>query len=240
VTQELTLIVELQKIDGELLALQRKIEETPLRVKTVEKPLLDAKAAYDASKKKFDDFQKKRKSRDQQLDDISDKITKLKDRTSDIKTNKEYQAHLKEIEKVEGERSAVEDDILVLMEQADDLERDVRNAEAVVKEEEKKIEAFRKELDAEVKELEGKLGELKAKRGDITSGIEDAVYKQYMNKLEAGQGLAVVEVKDSICLGCNMNIPPQLYVEVRKGEEVFNCPQCGRFLYSTHDQTDKS
>jgi len=64
------------------------------------------------------------------------------------------------------------------------------------------------------------------------------MYREYMKKLESGQGLAVVEVKDSVCMGCNMNIPPQLYVEVRKGEEIFTCPQCRRFLFFRYDQAD--
>jgi predicted nucleic acid-binding Zn-ribbon protein len=28
-----------------------------------------------------------------------------------------------------------------------------------------------------------------------------------------------------------MNIPPQLYVEIRKNEEIIQCPQCLRILF---------
>lgn len=237
-SQNIKLLVELQKIDGELLDLQRRIKETPLRVSSVEKPLLDAKVEQELRKKRSEDFQKKKKVREQQLDDISEKISKLKDRTSDIKTNKEYQAHLREIEQIEKERYAVEDDILVLMEKADELEKEVRAAEEVVREEQKKIDEYKKELDAEVSDLEASMGEFKAKRNEVASGIDEEMYREYMKKLENGQGLAVVEVRDSVCMGCNMNIPPQLYVEVRKGEEIFTCPQCRRFLFFQHEQTE--
>nr|NIP32403.1 hypothetical protein [Candidatus Saccharibacteria bacterium]NIV12038.1 hypothetical protein [Fodinibius sp.]NIV97856.1 hypothetical protein [Candidatus Saccharibacteria bacterium]NIX00699.1 hypothetical protein [Phycisphaerae bacterium] len=32
--------------------------------------------------------------------------------------------------------------------------------------------------------------------------------------------------------GCNMNIMPQLAVEIKKGEEIHRCPQCNRILYA--------
>jgi predicted nucleic acid-binding Zn-ribbon protein len=49
--------------------------------------------------------------------------------------------------------------------------------------------------------------------------------------LEICAGLAVIEVKDEICQGCNMNIPPQLFVELKKNEEIYNCPHCRRIIF---------
>ena len=54
---------------------------------------------------------------------------------------------------------------------------------------------------------------------------------QYLILIEACNGVAVIEVKEEICQGCNMNIPPQLFVEIKKQEEMLNCPQCRRLLY---------
>jgi predicted nucleic acid-binding Zn-ribbon protein len=28
-----------------------------------------------------------------------------------------------------------------------------------------------------------------------------------------------------------MNIPPQLFVEIKKNEKIIQCPQCNRILY---------
>ncbi|MDA8136352.1 MAG: C4-type zinc ribbon domain-containing protein [Desulfobacteraceae bacterium] len=32
-------------------------------------------------------------------------------------------------------------------------------------------------------------------------------------------------------MGCFMNIPPQLYIEVQRGKSLISCPQCSRILY---------
>jgi predicted nucleic acid-binding Zn-ribbon protein len=224
-------LIELQKIDKEILSLQKKIEDTPFKVKTVEQPLLDARAEYSSEKKAYDDFLKKRKNKEMQLDEITDRINKLKARTADIKTNKEYQAHLKEIEAIESDKRGIEDELLVLMEQADDMAKKMKAVENIVKDEEKKIEEFRKTLERETRDLESALTELRKKRGQIVAAMDKGMYQEYMRRLESGQGMAVAEVRDEVCMGCHMNIPPQLYVEVRKGENILHCPQCGRYLY---------
>lgn len=238
--QELRALIELQKVDREIIALQRQIEETPSRVKTVEQPLLDARAAFDVQKKRSDEFLKKKKAKEQRVNEVADRISKFKARTSEIKTNKEYQAHLKEIETFEHEKTSVEDELLELMVQADEMTQQMKAAEDLVKTEEQKREAFARQLKAEAQELERVLGDLRAQRGRLVSGMQGEIYQEYMLHLETGQGLAIAEVRDNVCMGCHMNVPPQLYVEVRKGDQILNCPQCGRYLYYVDDKKEET
>ncbi len=44
-------------------------------------------------------------------------------------------------------------------------------------------------------------------------------------------GIAVVSARSSICSGCNMNLPPQLYNELQRSEELICCPNCNRIIY---------
>lgn len=227
---ELSLLIELQKIDQEILAAQRKIEATPAKIREVEQPFLDAKASYEARKKQLDEFLQKRRAKEQQLEDVAAKVEKLKARVSEIKTNKEYQAHLKEIASFEQDRAAVEDELLVFMVQADDMVKMVKEAELVVKAEQGRMDEFAESLRRETQVLEAALAEVKSRRSQLVSGIPEALYNDYMRHLEIGQGLAVAQARDSVCLGCHMNIPPQLYVEVRRGDQIITCPQCRRYL----------
>ena len=41
----------------------------------------------------------------------------------------------------------------------------------------------------------------------------------------------VVPVEDSCCQGCHVNIPPQLFNEVKKCKTIIKCPHCSRILY---------
>lgn len=228
---ELQSLIELQLLDNKILSLQEMIDNIPSKVKTVEQPLVDARSNHESQKKKNDDFLKKKKDKEFQLDEINDKINKQKEKASDIKTNKEYQAHMKSIETLDGERLRIEDELLVLMEQSDEMTNDLERVEDLVISEEKKIEQFKESLKAEAQAAENDLASLRNQRAEISEKISKDIYDSYMKQLEYGQGLAVAEVHDEICQGCNMHIPPQLYVEVRKGDELYHCPQCRRFLF---------
>jgi predicted nucleic acid-binding Zn-ribbon protein len=52
-----------------------------------------------------------------------------------------------------------------------------------------------------------------------------------MQKFDRLGGLAVVQAKNEICLGCNTNIPPQLYNDIKETGKTYTCYFCKRFLY---------
>ena len=47
----------------------------------------------------------------------------------------------------------------------------------------------------------------------------------------ASQGRAVVSVKNGTCQGCNMNIPPQLFNLLQRGDSIELCGNCNRTIY---------
>ncbi|MBW2644346.1 MAG: hypothetical protein JRC89_13545 [Deltaproteobacteria bacterium] len=44
-------------------------------------------------------------------------------------------------------------------------------------------------------------------------------------------GIAEKIVKDALCYGCNVNLPPQLYNELFLGNSLKFCPNCQRIIY---------
>jgi predicted nucleic acid-binding Zn-ribbon protein len=43
--------------------------------------------------------------------------------------------------------------------------------------------------------------------------------------------LALVPVRDGICSGCRLQLPPQLIAEVKRKEDLLACSYCHRILY---------
>ena len=229
--EDLKLLIELQGIDSVIVRNTEIIDAIPRKISSVEQPLKEAEAAYEKLRLNLETLTKKKKAKDGSLDDVNEKIRKLKARTTEIKTNKEYQALLKEVEAGEKERNAVEDEILMLMESVESCNREVNEQKEKVRAEEEKREAFRRKLEAEIAEVRKELDALRLRREGVVKGIDKDVYSQYFKLLETRRGLAVVEARDEICQGCNMNMPPQLFVELKKSDRIFQCPQCSRILY---------
>jgi len=69
------------------------------------------------------------------------------------------------------------------------------------------------------------------KKVKICISIDKDVYNQYVQLMESSNAIAVIEAKNEVCQGCNMNIPPQLFVEIKKNDTIINCPQCRRILF---------
>ncbi len=224
-------MIQLQQIDSKIRAIQRTIEDVPGKITEVESPLQDSQNVLNRIKQQYEAFEKKKREKERALEDINDKINKLKMRTGEIKTNKEYQALLKEIKAVEDARSSIEDDILSAMEDADTLGKQIKTEEQNYRANKEKVEALKKDIENEKSETEKELLKVQGIREKVIEAVDSEVYDQYFMLLEICGGLAVIEVKDEICQGCNMNIPPQLFVELKKNEEIYNCPHCRRILF---------
>jgi hypothetical protein len=236
VKEILKLLIDLQQKDTLILEKRRFIDKVPLRIFEVDEPLKQAKLELENIKKKNEAATQKKRDKEMMLAEAQEKIRKMKARVSDLKTNKEYQAYQKEIEASEKEVFAVEDGILQLMEEIDVVSKEQKQKETIVNAEVEKINAFKKELDVEAAKQEKELDALKRERVDMVARIDPDVYNTYMTLLrDSGDGVAVTTARNELCSGCDMNIPPQLYVEIRKNEEILQCPQCRRILYASEE-----
>lgn len=224
-------LIELQQIDSKILNINRLLDNIPLKIAEAESSGKQSEAILDSVRHKLDSLEKKKRTKERHLDDINEKINKLKSRISEIKTNKEYQAHLKEIEAAERELNDAEDAILSIMEEMDSVSRQLKTAESKVIEERKSVEAQKGKLEEEKLEMQKELSNYMEKRSGIVNLLDSELYTLYISLLETHNGIAVTEVRNEICQGCNMNIPPQLFVEIKKNEEIIHCPQCRRILY---------
>jgi uncharacterized protein len=231
VYKDLHLLIDLQKLDTQMLASRLRINAAPAHIAADESVYKQAQKTLESVDQRKLALEKKKKDKEREIDDLLAKIEKMKSRAAEIKTNKEYQANLKEIESFESQISSTEDELLVIMEALDTASKEAAAEKLKFEKAKAEAEAIGKERAREISGAEQELETLKAKRKELTDNIDPAFYTQYMNLLKKCRGLAVAEVIKEICQGCHMNIPPQLFVRIKNEEDLFECPQCGRILY---------
>ena len=229
--EQLKRLIALQEVDAKIFSITRMIDSFPAKIAEIELPFKESQAAFDLIKQQLESLERKKRDKESALDDLNDKVKKLKSRTAEIKTNKEYQALLSEIESVEKDRSSLEDDILVIMEEMDSALKQTKIEEAKYKMNKEKIDLLKKNIEQEKIEAEKEVKGLSETRSEIAGTIEKEIYNQYRNLIDIHAVHVVVEAKEEICQGCNMNIPPQLFVELKKNEDIVHCPQCRRILF---------
>jgi hypothetical protein len=235
VIEELRTMVEAQQIDIEINAINTRKAEMPAMVARVSGPFDEAEAAYNAAKAAFDKADSENKATGLALEDGKDLLVKLKNRSTEIKTNKEYFAHLKEIEDCEKSISRLEDRALELLEGMDELKsafdkaaEELDTARAALEEERVKVEASFSDDNARLEELKKQRDELLAR----LSKTDSAYYIRMVTKYPEN---GVARAAGGACTGCRMMMPPQAFNNARKGESIVICDNCKRVLYYAGD-----
>jgi predicted nucleic acid-binding Zn-ribbon protein len=216
--------LEASKIDAILKKLPEKIEAMTMSLKKFE-------AAVDARKEALSNLKKTYRSFEMDMQSHQSRIKKREEQLRAVKTNKEYQAILAEIEEIKQLISKIEDETLACLDKMDASEKEVQAKVNEYMIEKENIEAGKASLEQEAALERKKLEQIVAERDRLCELVDPQLLKEYQFIKSIAGGLAIVEVKNSVCLGCNMNIPHQMYNELHRGNELRNCPHCHRLLY---------
>lgn len=229
--EQLELLKKLQEIDSTILSMADEVDQLSKKAGKDSMLLKQAQASFNTIKAGHDTIVKKRKEKEQELQDIQDQIEKSKAKSSELKTNKEYEAHLREIGALKEKTDRVEEETLAIMESVDASAKEMQEEEAKVRKAEEEWKKDEELLENEKKKMHDDIESFKSKRNEFIERIDDEHYDFYMDLLKKLGGSAVVMADNEICLGCNTNIPPQLYNEVKANDRIIHCYYCHRFLY---------
>lgn len=231
VEEQIGHLKKLQAVDGDIFRLRRERASKPKLIEDLEARRNDEQAAVRGIEEKIKTNQVKRKQRELDLQAKEDGVKKLQVQLYQLKTNKEYQTMQQEIEGHKADKSLVEDDILVLMEEADTLNKDLAKEKALFADAEKHLNEDKKVIELEIAALDKRTAELEAERAAAAAQVDKKVLAHYEKVLSGKDGVAIVAVKDNACQGCFMNLPPQMINEIKMNDKVITCESCARILY---------
>ena len=228
-------LVQLQKIDVDIYGCKRELKEKPAYLEQLKENFERNKASLKALEEKFKKIQVDRKSKELDLQQKEGDIAKANAQLSQIKTNKEYQARITEIEHLKADKSIMEEKILLSFEEADAASAEIEKEKSHLTELEKKYLTQKKEIDDSINEIQDKLKIFEAKRNLIIPDIDKTFLKRYERILENKDGLAMVPVQENSCGGCFMNVPAQVINEIKMRDQFIFCEMCARILYLEDD-----
>jgi len=232
---QLKKFVELQKFDGEIYHLKRKLKENPLAVNALEQEFEKEKSKLHALEAQLKAIFLDRKQKELELKSKEDEIVKVNGQLSQIKTNKEYAAKIAEIESIKADKSIFEEKILVLFDEGDTVNVEIEKEKKTVVEHERKFLSKRKEIEEDSQVCEGQLAALHIQRKQMLTGMEVNFLRQYERTLEHKDGLAIVALQGLTCGGCNMNVTQQKINLIKMHDEIVTCDMCTRILYLEED-----
>jgi predicted nucleic acid-binding Zn-ribbon protein len=231
VLPELQALIELQELDKEISGVQQALTRLPQELTEVRQILADLTAAVEAKEGELEELRRRRRDLEAEVADLEAGILASRQRLMEIKSNIEYKAMLKEIAFKEDQRDQKETLVLEVLEQLEAGQQEL----AALKERRAEQEAVVQRVSGAVAEestrLEAEVAALEEKRQALRQAVPAALLKRYEFIRSRRNGNAIAEVQEGVCLGCHMNILPQQFIDLQKGEELLQCPHCQRILY---------
>ena len=229
--EQLTLLIELQKMESAAGRIAARKKALPVQMEALDTEFSACCAVVETEREQLESLRKSRREKDGQLQAGQETLKRTRDKLLDVKTNKEYQSILKEIETLEGKNSRMEDEVISLLDQLDALEKAVKTKEAELSASRSSYEEQKTKLAAELSSIAEELAVCVGKSDALKKTIPDHILRKYDQIKGIGRGLAVVAVWKEVCDGCHMSIPPQLYNELQKATRLLTCPNCNRIIY---------
>ncbi len=229
--EQLELLWKLQRIDLDLRGIKERQDRYPKEMKKLDEKQNIEKERIQKEKEKLESLEKERRQKEKELLSEQEKIKRAEGKMFEVKTNKEYQALLNEIETIKESAGRVEEEILLAMDETDELTRDLLKRENEMSTTLEKIEAEKKKIQEKIDQGHAAWKEKSERREVLAKQIESKLFKLYNTLKEKRQGSGVVSVKNETCQGCFVNVPPQMFIEVQKNNALIRCPNCNRILY---------
>jgi predicted nucleic acid-binding Zn-ribbon protein len=229
--EKLQLLISLQEADLSLARVRARKKELPERVEELNKSIKVLEQQVSESLKKYEEAQKRQREKEESLKRSQESLKKAKDRLFEVKTNKEYQAVLKEIDTIESKISELEDHIILGLDQMDQLKAEYTQTQKSYEGHFLQLDTERRQLSGELESLDSKLLTGQDNLQAIRWNVPEDLLKRYDMIKAINNGLAVVTAWKEVCGGCHMHIPPKLYNDIQKLEELMFCPNCNRIIY---------
>ena len=226
----LELLKKLQSIDDRFHEFSKQKRTIESRIDANEAQIADATALLANKHKELQNFQKDIDKKHLDLKCVEEGILKSRERLLQIKSNKEYSAHLSEIGGKEADKSLLEDETLSMMAELEGVAAVEKDLKAEEERQKKELLEIKADVENELAVLEKNIEATRSEWEEAARQVDEKALLQYKRLIEK-DGQAVVEVAAQICGGCCMQITAQTLNLLLRKQEIILCQNCEKILY---------
>lgn len=229
--QDIQTLVKLQEAESEIVRLTKVLDKVEKEKQKIGLQIKAFETALEKNKQELLASENGCRGIEAEIQLIDDRIIKSNEKLRMVKTNKEYQLLLREVDDNKKRKDMLETELIESMEQKEKLALLVEERETEFQLLNDKIKAEQSEIDKKTSDDKELLNEYREQQAEIGKNLSPSLMTRFAKISKMNNGLAVTTVKNEVCMGCFMNIPPQMYIDVQRGKSLISCPQCSRILY---------
>jgi uncharacterized protein len=227
---QLLLLTELQRHDARIQELEGMLKSFPAKLEAMNLDVKKVEAMLERERAQLAETEAWRKRQQDEMESEEARAVAAKQRSAAVKNAKEYMASERELQATRKSAQEREEEVKKLVEA-------VENAKKSIAQHEADFATMKEHVGGEDKAAREKMGEIEKqiaderKLRDVAAGrVRPDVLKKY-STIRMRRGLAMAPVKNGTCQGCNMNIPPQLFNLLQRGDSIELCGNCNRIIY---------
>jgi len=239
--EKLKALAVLQTVDMEAATLRKAAEVHPRQIAELERELGAARSAMEAERSRVADVERQKLQLEQNIVDEKDKVKKWEQRLSEQRSTREYSALAREIDIAKKANLTMADELVELTKSLATAREAVKGKEAEFAARQQQLGGRMSELRAKLAEAETQVKQLESQRSGVAAHVDANLLRRY-ETVRKKKLPALVGVVAGTCQGCNMNVPPQLYNQLRTSLGSDVCPSCHRIIYAVEalaDPTEK-
>ncbi|MDX9856451.1 MAG: C4-type zinc ribbon domain-containing protein [candidate division Zixibacteria bacterium] len=228
---DLELLLRLQVIDYDIGELERSKEYLPDMIENLNREIEEAKAKLAEAKLSLEETRVRQKQLELEIKTHESHLQKYQQQMMSIKTNKEYDALVAEIDSVKLGMSNSETELIQAIERAETLEKEIvelgEKSAQVEENNTRQLQILQEKIDSIGETMSSK----ESDRGAIVSSMPRSTLSVYERVRRGKGGQAVVVVKKRACGACFKALTPKKIQDVKRGDRVFTCDHCGAIIY---------
>lgn len=229
--EEMGILIKLQEIETGAYKIQKFLDGVESEIANRRKKRRDAENELAKLESELAETRSQYKAFESEIKDRDIRMKKSEEYLKNVKTNNEYQALLRELDDNKKRNSETESQMIEFLDQIEAQEKKTaesrKRLDDIVRDTEREIDEIESNTVNERKELAAIL----EKRDSVAVALKPRLRDMFNRILKQSAGLAIVPMTNATCNGCFMNVPPQKFIEIQRGETLNFCPQCHRMLY---------
>jgi uncharacterized protein len=235
VKAELQQLVALQNLDTTIRKLDKDLEAIPQRRAEIEAEFDQRAFEIRALENRRDEAKHNRARLENEVVEQRGRAERAERNLMSSKKQDEYTAAIREADAARKQISTLETQILETMETLEQTEGALKERADEIASLNSDREARLKLFDDETRSQSEQLTAARAEREKVSAALPKAMSSLYSRiSARIRDGVAVAEARNRSCTACFMSLRPQVMAEIRRGEEVITCDNCGRILYYVH------
>jgi predicted nucleic acid-binding Zn-ribbon protein len=232
VKAELQQLIALQNLDTTIRKLEKDQEAIPERRAEIEREFDQRAFEIRALENRRDEAKHTRARLENEVMEQKGRAERAERNLMSSKKQDEYTAAIREADAARKQISALETQILEQLETLEKSEASLNERADEITTLNSDRETRLKQFDEEAGTSAERLATARKERDEVFANLPKQMSGLYSRiKARIRDGVAVAEARNRSCSACFMSLRPQVMAEVRRGEEIITCDNCGRILF---------